>query len=47
MERARLSHQFISYYPLKQGLKQEQIAALTAETKAFISYYPLKQGLKH
>ena len=37
--------QFISYYPLKQGLKQG--VATDADNKPiFISYYPLKQGLK-
>jgi len=36
---------FISYYPLKQGLKL-RIIKLKKGITAFISYYPLKQGLK-
>ena len=37
---------FISYYPLKQGLKLRKLSGLTVYANAFISYYPLKQGLK-
>ncbi len=38
---------FISYYPLKQGLKLYRDEEYHDNTKEFISYYPLKQGLKH
>jgi len=38
---------FISYYPLKQGLKHFFISSLLTTFPSFISYYPLKQGLKH
>ncbi|HOQ78573.1 MAG TPA: hypothetical protein PLB65_08330, partial [Candidatus Cloacimonas sp.] len=37
---------FISYYPLKQGLKQYTFSEGNSSWKIFISYYPLKQGLK-
>ena len=37
---------FISYYPLKQGLKPHDILHDICRILAFISYYPLKQGLK-
>ncbi len=37
---------FISYYPLKQGLKHVASALTTNSPLEFISYYPLKQGLK-
>ncbi len=37
---------FISYYPLKQGLKQRTDKRIELILIAFISYYPLKQGLK-
>ena len=36
---------FLSYYPLKQGLKQDCLN-LWYRTLIFLSYYPLKQGLK-
>jgi len=37
---------FISYYPLKQGLKLAIFLKLPSLNIEFISYYPLKQGLK-
>ncbi len=37
---------FISYYPLKQGLKRAVVNAINSSGAKFISYYPLKQGLK-
>ena len=37
---------FISYYPLKQGLKLILAGRPKMGKSAFISYYPLKQGLK-
>ena len=37
--------QFLSYYPLKQGLKHT-ITKVSATEMRFLSYYPLKQGLK-
>ena len=37
---------FISYYPLKQGLKLGKIDMPDKWSIGFISYYPLKQGLK-
>ena|GEM_PF-2660523 len=37
---------FISYYPLKQGLKHSGCSPGSYCSTAFISYYPLKQGLK-
>ncbi len=37
---------FISYYPLKQGLKPNSTILPKLERTLFISYYPLKQGLK-
>ena len=37
---------FISYYPLKQGLKLQMMQYEAARNYIFISYYPLKQGLK-
>ena len=36
---------FISYYPLKQGLKR-RVRNMNHIGSLFISYYPLKQGLK-
>ena len=37
---------FLSYYPLKQGLKHEYNRAKQGRSTKFLSYYPLKQGLK-
>ncbi len=37
---------FLSYYPLKQGLKLTTTILTSAESISFLSYYPLKQGLK-
>ena len=37
---------FLSYYPLKQGLKQLTNNFLIHSGQEFLSYYPLKQGLK-
>ncbi len=37
---------FLSYYPLKQGLKRERSLPHPAHPAQFLSYYPLKQGLK-
>ena len=37
---------FISYYPLKQGLKPTSDIPISGGISEFISYYPLKQGLK-
>jgi len=37
---------FLSYYPLKQGLKQRNIYKNLTCCPSFLSYYPLKQGLK-
>ena len=37
---------FISYYPLKQGLKLNLNGIQAYYAFSFISYYPLKQGLK-
>ncbi len=37
---------FISYYPLKQGLKLSSTGIRQCKSFPFISYYPLKQGLK-
>jgi len=37
---------FISYYPLKQGLKRRKREMKMERKMRFISYYPLKQGLK-
>ncbi len=37
---------FISYYPLKQGLKLITKDDNDYKMEIFISYYPLKQGLK-
>jgi len=37
---------FLSYYPLKQGLKQAAKKRLETYSIEFLSYYPLKQGLK-
>ncbi len=37
---------FISYYPLKQGLKPLGSNRNDNAPNEFISYYPLKQGLK-
>ena len=38
---------FLSYYPLKQGLKPGKQASILRNDWLFLSYYPLKQGLKH
>ena len=38
---------FLSYYPLKQGLKHQSFKNCHWCDKKFLSYYPLKQGLKH
>ena len=38
---------FLSYYPLKQGLKHGKIYDEAVPHLEFLSYYPLKQGLKH
>jgi len=40
------SAEFLSYYPLKQGLKHLAISFSLFFFLAFLSYYPLKQGLK-
>jgi len=37
---------FLSYYPLKQGLKHMMTLLYAATIIVFLSYYPLKQGLK-
>ncbi len=37
---------FLSYYPLKQGLKQNDASSNYFWMPIFLSYYPLKQGLK-
>jgi len=37
---------FLSYYPLKQGLKPEISQSMRSSGSKFLSYYPLKQGLK-
>ena len=37
---------FLSYYPLKQGLKRISLADPLLGMTRFLSYYPLKQGLK-
>ena len=39
-------YKFISYYPLKQGLKLIDHIPKIWTISEFISYYPLKQGLK-
>ncbi len=44
--RIGLASLFISYYPLKQGLKQNTKLSMAPGDTGFISYYPLKQGLK-
>mgnify|MGYP007124161107 FL=1 len=38
---------FLSYYPLKQGLKLLISLITRVSSERFLSYYPLKQGLKH
>ncbi len=38
---------FLSYYPLKQGLKRVNGRNPLLAAPLFLSYYPLKQGLKH
>jgi len=38
---------FLSYYPLKQGLKRRFSVLIANSDFRFLSYYPLKQGLKH
>ncbi len=40
-------HKFLSYYPLKQGLKLLLKQIIAIRVLQFLSYYPLKQGLKH
>ncbi len=40
------SKTFLSYYPLKQGLKLLMKENYEKELAEFLSYYPLKQGLK-
>jgi len=37
---------FLSYYPLKQGLKPHCSVSSSPSMVSFLSYYPLKQGLK-
>ena len=37
---------FLSYYPLKQGLKRTFRCDIANYWNLFLSYYPLKQGLK-
>ena len=37
---------FLSYYPLKQGLKRKCFCCFPVVRFKFLSYYPLKQGLK-
>ena len=37
---------FLSYYPLKQGLKHVKNVPAEQVRNEFLSYYPLKQGLK-
>jgi len=37
---------FLSYYPLKQGLKLPITPSTGNLDNPFLSYYPLKQGLK-
>jgi len=37
---------FLSYYPLKQGLKHVCPIGVFVNFIKFLSYYPLKQGLK-
>ncbi len=44
--RYRQTPVFISYYPLKQGLKLVWNVNMISIGNTFISYYPLKQGLK-
>ena len=38
--------EFLSYYPLKQGLKHANLICPDMQNIWFLSYYPLKQGLK-
>ena len=38
--------EFLSYYPLKQGLKHAEHNRIAKIFGQFLSYYPLKQGLK-
>ena len=38
--------EFLSYYPLKQGLKPDMPLRELSAFEIFLSYYPLKQGLK-
>ncbi len=40
------SELFLSYYPLKQGLKRYDNDVKANPPTQFLSYYPLKQGLK-
>ncbi len=44
--KTELKKQFLSYYPLKQGLKLPSAIMITYPFYIFLSYYPLKQGLK-
>jgi len=41
-----IMNKFLSYYPLKQGLKQKNNTPARQGGGIFLSYYPLKQGLK-
>jgi len=43
---ANSDFRFLSYYPLKQGLKHLDRILLPELESEFLSYYPLKQGLK-
>ncbi len=46
LSRCNATSTFISYYPLKQGLKHAPGTEQKVFDALFISYYPLKQGLK-
>ena len=46
VKRSLQAVKFISYYPLKQGLKLFFCSSYILSNTLFISYYPLKQGLK-
>jgi len=39
-------NKFLSYYPLKQGLKRISHRMSSHTSSGFLLYYPLKQGLK-
>ena len=43
---SEICSRFLSYYPLKQGLKQNDDHRIKWLRWLFLSYYPLKQGLK-